>query len=123
MPDATAEPGPGGFRAASARQAFAALTAKYLRKADANRRDEIRHPLWTYVLLWMDDSDEPECVSTDFSQCGVGLFCKRYIQPGTRVRIGFASLEERPVVEGVVKHSVYLDGTYHHVGVQFVPAW
>ncbi len=111
---------PGGFRAASARQVFAALRAKYFREAGAERRGDTRHPLWTNVLLWLDDSDEPECVSTDISANGVRLFCKRYIEPGTNVRIGFASLDERLVVEGVVRHSVYLDGIYHHVGVEFV---
>ncbi len=111
---------PGEFRAASARQAFAALTDKYFPEASADRRDDTRHPLWTNVLLWLDDSDEPECVSTDISANGVRLFCKRYIELGTNVRIGFASLDERLVVEGVVRHSVYLDGTYHHVGVEFV---
>ncbi len=111
---------PEGFRAASARQVFAALTAKYFREAGADRRSNTRHPLWTNILLWQDDSDEPECVSTDVSANGVRLFCKRYIEPGTNVRIGFASLDERLVVEGVVRHSVYLDGIYHHVGVEFV---
>ncbi len=111
---------PEGFRAAPARQAFAALTAKYFREAGADRRGDTRQPLWTNILLWLDDSDGPECVSTDISASGVSLFCRRYIQPGTQVRIGFVSLDERLVVEGVVRHSVYLDGTYHHVGVEFV---
>ncbi|MCZ6895919.1 MAG: hypothetical protein O7H40_17970 [Gammaproteobacteria bacterium] len=97
---------PGGFRPASAREAFGALTDKYLREASADRRGDTRHPVWTNILLWLGDSDEPECVSTDISANGVRLFCKRYIQPGTNVRIGFASLDERLVVEGVVRHSV-----------------
>lgn len=120
MQGATYDDESGGFRAASARQAFAALTAKYLREDTADRRDDIRHPLWTNILLWLDDSAEPECVSTDFSANGVGLFCKQYIQPGTHVRIGFASLDDRLVVEGVVRHSIYLDGVYYHVGVQLM---
>ena len=111
---------PEGFRAASARQAFAALTDKYLHEAGTDRRGHTRHPLWTNVLLWLDDSDDSECVSTDISASGVRLFCKRYIEPGTQVRVGFATLDERLVVEGVVRHSVYLDGLYHHVGVEFV---
>ncbi len=111
---------PGGFRAASARRAFAALTDKYLREVSPDRRGETRYPLWTNILLWLDDLADPECVSTDISASGVRLFCRRYIEPGTNVRIGFASLDERLVVEGVVRHSVYLDGTYHHVGVEFV---
>ncbi len=111
---------PGGFRAASARRAFAALTDKYLREVSADRRGDTRQPLWTNVLLWLDDSNEPACVSTDISASGVSLFCRQSIQPGTQVRIGFASLDERLVVDGVVRHSVYLDGVYHHVGVEFV---
>ncbi len=97
-----------------------ALTDKYLHEAGTDRRGHTRHPLWTNVLLWLDDSDDSECVSTDISASGVRLFCKRYIEPGTQVRVGFATLDERLVVEGVVRHSVYLDGIYHHVGVEFV---
>ena len=120
MQDVPSNAVPEGFQLASARQAFAALTDKYLHEAGTDRRGHTRHPLWTNVLLWLDDSDDPECVSTDISASGVRLFCKRYIEPGTQVRVGFATLDERLVVEGVVRHSVLLDDPYHHVGVEFV---
>lgn len=110
----------GGFRVASARQLFTALTAKYSGKAETDRRGDIRHPLWMNVSLWLNDSAETECICIEISASGVRLFCKRHIQPGNRVRIGFASLDERLVVEGLVRRSAYLDGTYHHVGVEFV---
>ncbi len=74
---------PGGFRAASARQAFAALTAKYFREASADRRGDTRQPLWTNVLLWLDDSNEPACVSTDISASGVILIVRTH--PGQSV--------------------------------------
>ena len=111
-----------GFRAASGKQAFVALEAKYLRKPPTERRREPRHPLHTNVRLWLDDATKQDCATIDLSQDGVGVFCQQYIQPGTEVRIGFPSLDERLLVKGVVRESLYLDGAYHHIGIEFEAA-
>lgn len=109
-----------GFRAAPVSEAVAALKAKYVREARADARHDTRYSLWTNIKLWQNDEAESECVSTDVSESGLGVFCKQYIPPGIEVRVGFPSLDERPVVKGVVRHSLYLDGAYHHVGIEFL---
>ena len=111
-----------GFRAASGKQAFVALEAKYLQKPSTERRRQPRHPLRANVKLWLDDATERDGVTIDLSQGGVGVLCQRYIRPGTDVRVGFPSLHERLVVKGVVRESLYLDGVYHHIGIEFEAA-
>ncbi len=113
------EPGTQGYQSTPVSETVAALKDKYLREVRDEARHETRYSLWTNVKLWLDDSGESECVSTDVSESGLGLFCKRYVPPGTVVQMGFPSLEGRLMVAGVVRHSLYLDGNYHHIGIEF----
>lgn len=113
------ETGLEGFKSASPSQIFEVLAAKYLNYSGDNRRREPRHPLHTNIRLWLDDAVEQACVSIDVSPGGLGVLCGLYIPPGTAVRIGFTSLDKRLVVAGVVRDSLFLDGDFHLVGIQF----
>lgn len=109
-----------GFETAPVSETVAALMDKYLRQTRDDVRRETRYSLWTNVRLWPVDSGESECVSTDVSESGLGLFCRNYIPPGEAVQIGFTSLDKRLMVTGIVRHSLYLDGSFYHVGIEFV---
>ena len=119
MYDTPLESEPKGFRRASSSEVVEALTAKYLREERNERQREIRHPLLTRIRLWLNDTSVRECRTTDLSASGIGVFVEEYIEPRTRVRIGFLSLEPRLAVNGQVRHSVLLDGEFHHIGIEF----
>jgi hypothetical protein len=67
-------------------------------------------------------SQRQEVVVTtcDLSSQGFSFICDRFVYPDTVVYPHFDSLPSRPVMKGVVRNCVHLEGRQHRVGVQFV---
>lgn len=68
------------------------------------------------------DTDPGETVrvtTIDLSRNGFAFLYRNMVHPGTRVRVCFGMLSDRPTVVGTVRHCRHVGGTRHHVGVQF----
>jgi hypothetical protein len=63
---------------------------------------------------------EMAVTTCDLSSQGFSFICDRYVHPDTVVYPHFDSLPSRPVMKGVVRNCVHLEGRQHRVGVQFV---
>ena len=95
-------------------------------RAQRRRRTARRHP-WRCTLDIKVEGTAAGAQSirtvrigtTDISAGGFGCVCPVFLHPGMRV---FAELplDERCLVEGVVRSCVLLDGHRHRVGIEFV---
>lgn len=57
--------------------------------------------------------------SSDISVQGFSFHHRNFIHPGTLVRARVESLPDRPVLAGVVRNCVHLEGSRHRIGVEF----
>lgn len=60
-----------------------------------------------------------EVRTLDISASGFAFDYSQYLAVGTRVRVRFKSLANRPCLEGVIRNCRLIDGSRHRMGVQF----
>ena len=58
-------------------------------------------------------------ITNDISQEGLSFLCPRLLRVEMPLSIRFEILEDRPVLQCVVRNVVHIGGEYHRVGVEF----
>lgn len=58
-------------------------------------------------------------VTKDVAEEGLSFLCPRFLRVGTPLSVRFHAVEDRPVLECVVRNVVHLGGEYHRVGAEF----
>jgi len=58
-------------------------------------------------------------VTHEISHEGLSFLCPRLLRVETPLSIRFESLEDHPVLKGVVRDVMHLGGEYHRIGVEF----
>lgn len=58
-------------------------------------------------------------VTDSISQGGLSFLCPRLLRVETPLSIRFETLQDRPVLECVVRRVVHLGGEYHRIGAEF----
>ena len=80
----------------------------------------------TQVVLREIEQGHRECRAIQVETCdvssgGFGFLCQQFVNPGTVVYVRFKKLPHEPVMKGVVRHCILIEGRRHRVGVQFLP--
>lgn len=57
--------------------------------------------------------------SSDISVQGFSFFHRNFIHPGTLVRARVEALPDRPVLVGIVRNCIHVEGNRHRIGVEF----
>ena len=91
------------------------------------RRKQARHDWDVKLSLEIEEEDQWQAVSRrtievitkDLSTGGFAFIHSQFIHPGSRVRARFDVLPHRPILSGVVRSCVKIEGVRHRVGVEF----